>query len=566
MPFLMREAIQARLQKRVTDIGNGYRQNVGIIGTSGVGKTQLLCEFFQSISRNSALLPVYVKAETLDGYQLMQQWAGAVLSAVMLDRTLNIPKTLSGLLREAESIIPKTVTAVKHFQRLLRQDKNSLAVKELLMLSGTLARETGKKVVLMVDEFQALEKLPVSDPFLLLGRQMMIDKEVLYVVTSSAIDHAREIFREKLSLLFGNFEVLELAPFGYMEMEQYLAMRMPAHRWSPELKRFLFHMTDGEPIYLDLLLQRLEQADIREFPQDVSSSVLIDAFCQELFDRRGRIALICESRLEQCAHLTKYRGSYIRAVLALSQGRHKVIPIAAFIQETVTETQKVLKRLVEDGLVAKNGVLYHIPDHLFRFWLREVFQKRHDLFLPEERMLRKHLFDELGRVLDLCARMTEEDVGLRMEALLKEFRNDGVELCEEKMVCPQFSEVVLLKHLPHAVLSFLGRGLKGRWIFYLSLDWIGESEIERVVADAKRLQKIQRKVLIVLGGIDQNAKLIAQEAKMQIWDLRTLNGLLDLYDFPKIILQSHPGIHESQEINQSHVGSVAQDLPALESR
>jgi hypothetical protein len=193
-------------------------------------------------------------------------------------------------------------------------------------------------------------------------------------------------------------------------------------------------------------------------------------------------------RIDQCAHL-KYRGSYIRAVLALSQGRHKLIPIAAFIEETVAETQKVLKRLVEDGLVAKNGTLYHIPDHLFRFWLREVFQKRHDLFLPEERMLRKHLFDELGRVLDLCARMTEEDVGPRMEALLKEFRNDGVELCEEKMVCPQFSEVVLLKHLPHAVLSFLGRGLKGRWIFYLSLDWIGESEIERVVADANVFTK-----------------------------------------------------------------------------
>lgn len=566
MPFLMREAIQARLQKRVNDIGNGYRQNVGIIGTSGVGKTQLLCEFFQSISRDSALLPVYVKAETLDGHQLMQQWTGAILSAVMLDRTLNIPKTLSGLLREAEPIIPKTVTAVKHFQRLLRQDKNALAVKELLMLSGTLARETGKKVVLMIDEFQALEKLPVSDPFLLLGRQMMIDKDVLYVVTSSAIDHAREIFREKLSLLFGNFEVLELAPFGYMEMEQYLAMRMPAHRWSPELKRFLFHMTDGEPIYLDLLLQRLEQSEIREFPQDVSASVLLDAFCHELFDRRGRIALICENQLEQCAHLTKYRGSYIRAVLALSQGRHKLIPIAAFIEETVAETQKVLKRLVEDGLVAKSGVLYHIPDHLFRFWLREVFQKRHDLFLPEERMLRKHLFDELGRVLDLCARMTQEDVGARVESLLREFRNDGVELGQEKMVCPQFSEVVLMKHLPHPMLSLLGRGVKGRWLFYLSSEWIGESEIERAVADAKRVRKIQKKVLIALGGIDQNAKLIAQEAKMQIWDLRTLNGLLDLYDFPKIILQSHPGIHESQEISESHVGSVAQDLPALEPR
>jgi len=566
MPFLMREAIQLRLQKRIDDIENGYRQNVGIIGSLGVGKTRLLCEFFQSISRRSKLLPVYVKAETIDGHQLMQQWMGAVLSTVMLDRTLNIPKTLTELLREAESIIPKTVAAVKHLQRLLRQDKNSLAIKELLMLSGTLARETGKKVVLMIDEFQALEKLPVSDSFLLLGKQMMIDKEVLYVVTSSTVDRAREIFREKLSLLFGNFEVLELAPFGYMEMKQYLATRMPAHRWSPELKKFLFHMTDGEPLYLDLLLQRLEQVETREFPQDVSPSVLLDAFCQELFDRRGRIALICENRLAQCAYLAKYHGPYVRAVLALSQGRHKLIPIAAFIEETVAETQKVLKRLVEDGLVVKSGSLYHIPDFLFRFWLREVFQKRHGLFLPEERILRKHLFDELNRVLDLCARMTEEDLGLRVESLFKEFRNDGVEIDQKKMSCPQFSEVVLSRYLPHSIFSLLCRGLRGRWLFYLSSEWIGESEIEKVVADAKRLLKIQRKVLIALGGIDQNAKLIAQEAKMQLWDLRILNELLDLHDLPKIILSSHQGIHEPQEIREPHVGSVAQDLPALELR
>ncbi len=564
MPFLMREAIQARLQKRVDDIQNGYRQNVGIIGSSGVGKTQLLCEFFQSISRTSQLLPVYVKAETIDGHQLTQQWMGAVLSAVMLDRTLNIPKTLTGLLREAEVIIPKTVTAVRHLQRLIRQDKNSLAIKELLMLSGTLARETGKKVVLMIDEFQALEKLPVTDPFLLLGKQMMIDKEVLYVVTSSAVDRAREIFREKLSLLFGNFEVLELAPFGYMEMEQYLATRMPAHRWSPELKRFLFSMTDGEPIYLDLLLQRLEQVEIREFPQDISPSVLLDAFCQELFDRRGRIALLCEKRLEQSANLTRCRGPYVRALLALSHERHKVIPIAAFIEETVAETQKVLKRLVEDGLAVKSGSLYHVPDHLFRFWLREVYQKRHALFLPEERILRKHLFDELNRVLDLCTRTTDEDLGFRVETLLKEFRNDGVEINQKKIVCPQFSEVVLLRHLPHSVFSLLGRGSRGRWLFYLSAEWIGESEIEKVVADAKRLQKIQRKILIVLGGIDQNARLIAQEAKMQLWDLRMLNGLLDLYDLPKIILPSNQGIHGLEEIEEPHVGPVAQDVPALE--
>ena len=566
MPFLTREAIRLRLKKRIDDIENGYRQNVGITGPSGVGKTRLLCEFFQSVSRNPKLLPIYVKAETIDGRQLTQQWMGAVLSAVLLDRTLNIPKTLNGLLREAEGVIPQTVTAVKHIQKLIRQEKKSLAIKELLMLSGTLARETGKKVVLMIDEFQALEKLPGTDPFVLLGKQMMLDKDVMYVVTSSAIDRAREIFRDKLSLLFGNFEVLTLTPFGFMEMDQYLAMRVPAYRWPPELKRFLFHMTDGEPHYLDFLIHQLESHEVREFPQTVSTTALLDVFCQELFDRRGRLALLFERQLEQCAHLAKNSGPYVRAILALSHGRHKLIPIAAFIEETVAETKKILKRLVQGGLVAKSGSFFHIPDFLFRFWLREVYLKRQGLFLPEERILWKHLFDELSRILDLCNRIMEEDLGNRVEALLKEFRNDIVEVDQKKIQCPQFSETVVLRHLPHSMISILGRGSRGRWLFYLSSEWITEPEIERVVADAQHLRKIKRKVLISLEGMDQNVKLIAQEAKMQLWDLRDLNCLLDLYDLPRIILAPAKGSHELQEDHEPIVGSVAQDLSALESR
>lgn len=564
MPYLMREAIQMRLNKRIADMEHGYRQNVGIIGSSGVGKTKLLCEFFQSISRNPRLLPVYIKTATIDGRQLMQQWMGAVLSAVLLDRTLNIPKTLHGLLHEAEAIIPQTAAEVKHLQKLIRQEKNALAVRELFMLGGTLARETGKKVILMFDEFQALEKLPILDAFSLLGKQMMLDKDVLYVVTSSAVDRAREIFRDKLSLLFGNFEIIELAPFGFMEMDQYLAIRMPARRWPLELKRFLFHMTDGEPLYLDLLIHRLENYDIREFSQIVSLPLLLDVFCQELFDRRGRIALLFEKRLEQCSRIVKSSGCYIRTMLALSHGRHKLIPIAAFIEETVSETQKILKHLVQDGLIVKSGSFYHIPDFLFRFWLKEVLQKRHDLFLPEERILWKHLFDELNCHMELCGRMTDEALDSRVERLLNEFRNDVVEIDHKKIQCPQFSEVVPLRHLPRAVSSILGRGSKGRWLFYLSPEVIGEAECESIVTDATHLRKIQRKILIALGGIDQNAKLIAQEAKIQLWDLRHLNELLDLYDLPKVILTSHKRTDELKEPHESSMGSMAQELSTLE--
>ncbi|HXV27516.1 MAG TPA: hypothetical protein VD913_00980, partial [bacterium] len=66
-------------------------------------------------------------------------------------------------------------------------------------------------------------------------------------------------------------------------------------------------------------------------------------------------------------------------------------------------------------------------------------------------------------------------------------------------------------------------------------------------------KKIQRKILVALAGIDQNAKLMAQEARVQIWDLRSFNTLLDLYNLPKMILM--------REKHGSPVGAMAQSVP-----
>ena len=566
MSFLAREAVQERLRKRIEDVVSGFRQNIGIIGPVGVGKSSLFRDFFQSISRDHRLLPVYIKGETIDGRQLAEQWMGAILCSVMLGRTLNIPASLNAAILEAEPIIPSTVQAVKHIQRLFQQEKNSAAVRELFGLPLILARETGKRVVLMIDEFHELGKLPVPDAFAILGKQIMPAKEVLYLVTSSARDRAIEIFREKLSLLFGNFEVLEIAPLGFVEVEQYIAARMPAHRWPPALIRFLSHMTNGEPIYLDLITQRIESLEVREIPQPVSAVALIDAFCQELFDRRGRIALLFEQRLERCVGISKNGGTYLRALVSLSQGRHKLIPIAASVGETVAETTKVLKRLVLAGMVVKSGSFYHLPDSLFRFWLREVYLKRHSLFLPEDRSLRKSLFDKLNAAFDSCERNHHCDVGSRVEALLKEFRNDTVEFGQKKFRCPQFSEISL-RSLPNATVSILAKGGLGRWHFFVSAEWIGEADIEAMIQVGKGHRKIRKRILIALNGIDENAKLIAQESRMHLWGLRHLNAFMDYYDLRKIIITTRTKAYDTQAKQEgSSMGAVAQGVPALESR
>ena len=58
----------------------------------------------------------------------------------------------------------------------------------------------------------------------------------------------------------------------------------------------------------------------------------------------------------------------------------------------------------------------------------------------------------------------------------------------------------------------------------------------------------------MLHGIEQNAKLLAQEAKIQLWSLRDFNALLDLYDLPKMIPLS------GGEQDGTALGALAQNL------
>jgi hypothetical protein len=50
--------------------------------------------------------------------------------------------------------------------------------------------------------------------------------------------------------------------------------------------------------------------------------------------------------------------------------------------------------------------------------------------------------------------------------------------------------------------------------------------------------------MVGLRGIELNAKLLAQEAKIQYLDLKDLNFLLDVYDQPKLVLLGESCDHE----------------------
>lgn len=553
----LRDPIRARIQKRIEDLQKGYRQNVGLIGRAGLGKTHLLLSLYQTSAGISNLIPVYFAADILGFDHFAECWIGALVSGLFVSQSIPYPKNFAPLLQAAEPIIPKTLEKIRHLKKMMRHEKNAACVKELFSLPAVLAEETGKKILFILDEFQALQVLPVPDPFGLLGKEIMIGKNTFYLAASSTPGRAREIFRDKLSMLFGNFEVIEMRPLGFSETAQFLAEGLPAAALTETQKIFFIRMTDGNPNYLSLITDQLARLLPAEFDGNLSSDFLIDAFSRELFDGKGRIALRFENRLESCTRLVKDRYPYIGALLAISSGRRKLLGVASFIQRAAGETKTVLQRLVQEDIIAKRGSFYVLEDPLFRFWLRHVYAKRHSNYSPDEEVLKEGLRQSLREEFRSMGAEEHVDITARVEALFKEFRNDVVELNDKKIRCPHFSEIAF-RPTNGRVFPLFARASSARWLCQIAHERVGEEDVAIFLEELKRFRKnVQRKIFVTLAGIDQNAKLMAQQANVQIWDLRSFNTLLDLYGLPKMILI---GGSQKKEHNGTNLGAMAQGL------
>ncbi|MBI3307412.1 MAG: hypothetical protein HYZ84_06390 [Candidatus Omnitrophica bacterium] len=553
----LRDPIRAKIQKRIEDLQKGYRQNVGLIARSGLGKTHLLLSIYRSSLGISNLIPVYLPADILGFDHFAECWIGALVSGLFVSQSVPYPKNFASLLQAAEPIIPRTLEKIRHFKKMMRHEKNAACLKELFSLSTVLAEETGKKILFILDEFHALQALPAQDPFSLLGREIMVGKNTLYLVASSTPERAREIFREKLSMLFGNFEVIEIKPLSFDETAEFLTERLPGVSWTEMQKKFFIRMTDGNPDYLSLLTEQIFRLLPSDFDGHLSFDHIKEAFTRELFNRRGRIALTFENRLDSCALMIKDPYPYIGALLAISSGRKKLLGVSTFIQKTAGETKAVLQRLVQEDIIAKRGSFYILEDPLFRFWLNHVYSKRHSNYSPDEESLNQDLRQSLSEEFYAMENEDRIDITARVEMLFKEFRNDMVELNDKKVRCPHFSEIAF-RPTNGRVFPLHARTSKARWFCQIARERVVEEDVGIFLEELKRIRKnVQRKIFVTLGGIDQNAKLMAQQANIQLWDLRSFNALLELYGLPKMILMKDL---QRKEHNGTNLGAVAQSL------
>ncbi|MDD5084650.1 MAG: ATP-binding protein [Candidatus Omnitrophica bacterium] len=532
--FFGREEIVSILNKRLEAFEKGYRQNVGLVGPRSIGKTSILLNFVFSC-RRKGIIPVYVRIMPEPFEYFAQRFMGALLYSALEVSGKELPRDFNSLVKSARRVIPKTVGKMRHIKRVLSGGDLNEAFSELLALTRALHDETSKKIVLAIDDFDLFERFSLVEPFSRFGKEIMLAKDVFYVVSAVRAEKARKIFREDLALLFGNFEVAEVKAFEFEASKRFIENRLDGHVVADRHKRLLVHMTDGCPFYLAVLLERARSVlEVRK-QRELTDIVLIDIFEEELFKRQGRLFQYFYLRTNGLGR-SHFTHPYLDVLLSVAGGRRKVFRIAKFLNRAVAETKKILLKMADDGVISRSGSFYFLGDPLFAFWLKHVYHLRRislELdFIPARDEFRKsvasnieHLNAEDGR-----------DLPRRVEELFKRFKNDVVELRGHNFRCPSFQEI-LSKPSNGRMFPVEARAQNVRWMCQVASKRIGEDDVRFFVDDIGKLRKkVQRKILIALQGIELNAKLMAQEERIAVWDLRDFNILLDLYDKPKVIL------------------------------
>ena len=524
--FFDRTSYLQILQKRVSALKDGYRQNIAITGEENVGKTGIIFKFLDKFYDNRIIV-VYleVRLETLEYFS--RRFIGVLLYNFLSNSGITLKEDLNFLIERSEKYIPKTTAKIREILAALRKRKKNNILSEVFNLTEIIHQETGKSAVLILDEFHNLENLGVSNLYREWSKLLILQKNTLYVIISSMVFKTQLILSKQLSLLFGNFEVIKVEPFDTHTSERYLEHRLSLLQLEPGLGDFIINFTGGYPLYLELISDALSKSHV---------GALADILESMLFDSTGILNLKFSNYLKRFLDV-QHSSDYISILYLISSGRNRIKDIAHILHKQKKELSVRINHLLELDAISRSGDFLKISDRLFAYWLKFVYQGKLSSLTFDAKFQKAKFRDNIEEMIQEFLRQDQKSLSNRVYELLQLFEDDLMQIERKKIRLPPFREI---KPLAFNNLTLkeglLGRSNDSLWIMAIKSDALTEQDITDFAKECKKYHhKSQRKIIVTLKEIDANARLRALNEKILTWDLNSLNQIMDLFSKPRVI-------------------------------
>ncbi len=525
------------LNKRIKGLTDGFRQNVALLGSRYIGKTALLRQVMAQVDDHNVIL-VYVDLENRDLPYLAQQLNKSLLYHYLKKLGNPVQDDLAVLCASARAHVPQTVGLIEAVQSLAQEDKIREAYHALLTVPEIFSQETGQKVVLILDEFHILGDFGIDEVFSDLGKRLMTQKNTLNIFASSQPTLAREIFNEKLSLLFGNFEILDIGPLTFNEAIGLIDHNLQGLNIGLQLKNFIVDFTGSHPLYINLLCQELIAVAAIYRQQEIYAPALTQAIENLIFNPWGVINRHFELHINA---ITKHKsgGLTVQVLCALAAGFHKISDIIEHLSVKPNQLNNRVSMLLGADIVGKNGNYHHIKDKLFTYWLKYVLSRRLQSVELEHGRMRRQFKDELNRAINEFAVTSRKDLTTRFSELIHKFDNEAFTLNGRRYKLNRFTDIKPMRlrtTAGHVYEAMTAQADDENWLVILKKDPLWEHELNLLNEQIKNLEpKPSRCVVVALNGLEDNARVRALAQKMWVWEEGDINALMHLFDEPALV-------------------------------
>lgn len=524
----LRPDLAGRLTQRLQAFSEGFRHNLAILGPPGSGKTFQLQQLLARHPDGLMLVYCPLYRESCRGF--LQRLLCAILQAGLpatgrAEPSAADPEPLTRLLERAQTQLPRTASAVRAVDSLIARRLHGEAFNRALDVIPVLIEERRAPCVLILDEFLFLEDLGLGHAFHELGKRVMTWPSTLFILTSSTVYRARAILRERLQLLFGQFEFLTLEALDAGTASAWAQQELKGLRKAGSMHPFLISWLGASPWYLTVFLNRFKELAALRRSTEVTEPLFLQTAWDVLGSPEGPLHHWCVLRTEALAR-GRVGARALEALLQVAQGVRTMTEIGARVGRA--ELSGALQHLANEDIAQRNGMCWVIPDPVLRCWLSTVLlAQRADARLSAS-ALRQRFEQHLRTLWDQWLQTHQLSLPERVVNLFAKFGEETVTLDSKTGRLPKFEAITT--HQAGGGAYVIADGQGRRWCASVSDGPVDENAISRFETFCRQqAPKPSRKVVISTGVMEQNARLLAKTVSMWVWQADDLRRLQELY-------------------------------------
>ncbi len=526
----LRPDLTRHLSQRLAAFGEGFRHNLALIGPPGSGKTFQLHHVLAHHQTGLTLIycPLYRESCRSFLHRFLSAILQAGLPALFQGADSQASHPLDAVRSRAEPVLPKTVAAVHQVESLLARRLYGEAFARALDTIPVLLEERRQPCILILDEFLFLDELGLGHAFHELGKRVMTWPTTLFILASSSVHRARTILRERLQLLFGQFELLRLEALEPKQAAAWVQQELRGIRGAKAMAPFLLQWLDGYPWYLTVFLKRLKELAALGKTSDLSEALFLQTAWDLLGSAEGTLHHWCASRLEALAS-GRFGARAVEALIQIAEGARTTTELGKRVGRG--GLSEALELLLEQDAAQRNGTCWMVPDPILRCWLSTILSLQRADARPDGADTRQRFEHHLRALWTHWMQTYQLPFPEQVVELFGRFCDDTVSLDSKTGRLPKFDAIQTVR--PDALGSevyLIADGQGKRWCAAVRSAAADEHAIASFDAFCRaQTPKPSRKVLVMKAGMDQHIRLLAKAANMWVWEPAELHLLMELY-------------------------------------